>query len=147
MIASYLATAAKAVRKADSSAKIAVQFESPDVNKYRSLMTVLKNSGVDYDYLGTSYYPFWGSDSNNPSNLLKVEQMAQKEFGKRVVVMETSWLNNVNDSDGTGDNIGYAPSDYAVGPQGQVDEVTALYKALVAGNGVGAFYWEPAQLR
>ncbi|WP_238319620.1 glycosyl hydrolase 53 family protein, partial [Lactobacillus equicursoris] len=146
LIASYLATAAKAVRKADSSAKIAVQFESPDVNKYRSLMTVLKNSGVDYDYLGTSYYPFWGSDSNNPSNLLKVEQMAQKEFGKRVVVMETSWLNNVNDSDGTGDNIGYAPSDYAVGPQGQVDEVTALYKALVAGNGVGAFYWEPAQI-
>ena len=33
---------------------------------------------------------------------------------------------------------------YPVGPQGQVDEIEALYKALVAGNGLGAFYWEPA---
>ncbi|MDD6421067.1 MAG: glycosyl hydrolase 53 family protein, partial [Lactobacillus delbrueckii] len=145
-VARYLATAAKAVRTANKDAKIAVQFESPDVNRYRMIMTVLKNNGVDYDYLGTSYYPFWGSSNNNPDNLLKVQEMAQKEFGKRVVVMETSWLNNVNDSDGTGNNIGYAPSDYVVGPQGQVDEVTALYKSLVAGGGVGAFYWEPAQI-
>src|SRR5699024_623635 len=33
---------------------------------------------------------------------------------------------------------------YPVGPQGQADEIEALYKALVAGNGLGAFYWEPA---
>ena len=145
-VARYLATAAQAVRTTNKDAKIAVQFESPDVNRYRMIMTVLKNNGVDYDYLGTSYYPFWGSSNNNPDNLLKVQEMAQKEFGKRVVVMETSWLNNVNDSDGTGNNIGYAPSDYAVGPQGQVDEVTALYKSLVARGGVGAFYWEPAQI-
>ncbi|WP_244661447.1 glycosyl hydrolase 53 family protein, partial [Lactobacillus nasalidis] len=145
-VASYLATAAKAVRSADKDAKIAVQFETPDVDRYRMIMTVLKNNGVDYDYLGTSYYPFWGSSNNNPDNLLKVQEMAQKEFGKRLVVMETSWLNNVNDSDGTGNNIGYAPSDYAVGPQGQVDELTALYKSLVQGGGVGAFYWEPAQI-
>lgn len=145
-VAGYLATAAKAVRTADKDAKLAVQFESPDVDRYRMIMTVLKNNGVDYDYLGTSYYPFWGSANNNPDNLLKVQEMAKNEFGKRVVVMETGWLNNVNDSDGTHNNIGYAPGDYPVGPQGQVDELTALYKSLVQGGGVGAFYWEPAQI-
>lgn len=159
-VARYLATAASAVRSAVPSAKIAIQLETPNINKYRSIMTVLKNNNVDYDYLGTSYYPFWSTHDGNgwydnvdlgwgastPVSLEGIEKMAWREFGKRTVVLETGWINNVNDADGTGNSIS-ADGEiqaYSHDPQGQVDAITDMYKALIAGNGVGGFYWEPA---
>lgn len=161
--AKYLATAAKAVRDAAPLAKIAVQLETPNIDKYRTIMTVLKKNGVDYDYLGTSYYPFWstgngngtykgkdlGTGANTPDNLLAVEQMAKEEFGKPTVVLETGWLNvDSEDGDGEGNSVNSVPNGvkYAASPQGQVDEMTDMYKAIVAGGGLGAFYWEPAQI-
>lgn len=159
-IAKYLATAASAVRNAAPSAKIAIQLETPNINKYRSIMTVLKNNHVDYDYLGTSYYPFWSTHDGNgwydnvdlgwgastPISLEGIEKMAWREFGKKTVVLETGWINNVNDADGTGNSIG-ADSEiqaYSHDPQGQVDALTDMYRALIAQGGVGGFYWEPA---
>ncbi len=123
-------------------------------------MTVLKNNNVDYDYLGTSYYPFWSTHDGNswydnidlgygastPINLEAIEKMAWREFGKKTVVLETGWINNVNDADGTGNSI--SANDeiqaYSHDPQGQVNAIEDMYKALVAQGGVGGFYWEPA---
>ena len=164
-VAQYLKTAAKAVRNAAPQAKIALQLETPNIYKYRTIMTVFKNNGIDYDYLGTSYYPFWstgnsngtykdqdlGQGANTPKNLLAVEQMAKEEFDKSTVVLETGWFNNLNDSDGTGDSVGTMPDmpsgvSYTADPQGQVNEMSDMYKAIIAGGGVGSFYWEPAQI-
>ena len=164
-VAEYLATAAKAVRNAAPQAKIALQLETPNIYKYRTIMTVFKKHGIDYDYLGTSYYPFWstgndngtyngqslGKGANTPNNLLAVEKMAKEEFGKTTVILETGWLNNLNDSDGTGNSIGQMPTmpdgvSYTADPQGQVDAMADMYKAIIAGGSVGAFYWEPAQI-
>lgn len=164
-VAEYLATAAKAVRNAAPQAKIALQLETPNIYKYRTIMTVFKKHGIDYDYLGTSYYPFWstgndngtyngqslGKGANTPNNLLAVEKMAKEEFGKTTVILETGWLNNLNDSDGTGNSIGQMPTmpegvSYMADPQGQVNAMADMYKAIIAGGSVGAFYWEPAQI-
>ena len=162
-VAKDIEAGSRAVRAFDPNVKIAIQLETPEIEKYRGIMTVLKNNNVDYDYLGTSYYPFWSAKQGNkwydsvdlgygastPINLEAIEKMAQNEFGKRVVVLETGWLNNTNDADGTHNSVGGNTSTtnidaYSVDPQGQVNEMTDLYKALVKGNGVGAFYWEPA---
>ena len=77
--------------------------------------------------------------------------MAKEEFGKTTVILETGWLNNLNDSDGTGNSIGQMPTmpdgvSYTADPQGQVDAMADMYKAIIAGGSVGAFYWEPAQI-
>ena len=159
-VAKYLGVGAKAVRQTLPNAKIAIQLETPNINKYRSIMTVLRDNNVDYDYLGTSYYPFWSTHDGNgwydnvdlgygastPINLEAIEKMTEKEFGKKTVVLETGWINNVNDADGTGNSISASGEiqAYSHDPQGQVDALSDMYKALVNQNGVGAFYWEPA---
>lgn len=70
-----------------------------------------------------------------------------KEYGKEFVVMETSWLSSSEDSDGTNNQVGKPSSyvNYKVGPQGQVDSLTDMYKVLGENyNCLGAYYWEPA---
>ncbi|OQQ85730.1 glycosyl hydrolase [Ligilactobacillus salivarius] len=160
LISKYLNAGSKAVRDTLPNAQIAVHIETPNIEKYRNIMNILKKNNVDYDLLGTSYYPFWsthdgngwydnvdlGYGANTPKMLEAIEKLAKNEFGKRVVVLETGWINNVNDSDGTGNSIG-ANSEiqaYSHDPQGQVDAMSDMYKALVAGNGLGGFWWEPA---
>lgn len=160
LISKYLNAGSKAIRDTLPNAQIAMHIETPNIEKYRNIMNVLKKNNVDYDLLGTSYYPFWsthngngwydnvdlGYGANTPKMLEAVEKLAKNEFGKRVVVLETGWINNVNDSDGTGNSIG-ANSEiqaYSHDPQGQVDAMSDMYKALVAGNGLGGFWWEPA---
>ena len=64
-VAQYLKTAANAVRNAALQAKIALQLETPNIYKYRTIMTVFKNNSINYDYLGTSYYPFWSTGNSN----------------------------------------------------------------------------------
>lgn len=67
--------------------------------------------------------------------------MAWREFGKKTVVLETGWINNVNDADGTGNSI--SANDeiqaYSHDPQGQVNAIEDMYKALVTQGGVGGF--------
>ena len=60
--------------------------------------------------------------------------------------METSWLNSLNDADGTNNQVGKTGNaTYKVGPQGQVDALTDMYKVLCDNyNCLGAYYWEPA---
>ena len=159
-ICQYLNAGSSAVRKILPDAKIAIQLETPNVPKYRNIMTALRDNNVDYDLLGTSYYPFWSTNdgngwyddvdmgwgANTPKSLEGVEKMAKEEFGKQVVVLETGWINNVRDSDGTGNSIG-ADSEiqaYSHDPQGQVDAMADMYKALIAQGGLGGFWWEPA---
>ncbi|WP_289700943.1 glycosyl hydrolase 53 family protein, partial [Lactobacillus taiwanensis] len=64
-VAKYLGVGAKAVRQTLPNAKIAIQLETPNIDKYRGIMTVLRDNNVDYDYLGTSYYPFWSTHDGN----------------------------------------------------------------------------------
>ena len=159
-ISRYLNAGSKAVRDVLPDAKVAIQLETPNVPKYTNIMNALRDNNVDYDILGTSYYPFWsthdgngwyddvdmGWGANTPKSLEGIEKLAKQEYGKQVVVLETGWINNVRDSDGTGNSIG--PDSeiqaYSHDPQGQVDAMSDMYKALVAQGGLGGFWWEPA---
>lgn len=115
--------AASAVRKVSPDTKIALQLESPNCSKFKTIMDAWKKYDVDYDVLGASYYPFWANKSENKLSDLKAIQQLAKDYGKDFVVMETSWISNSEDADGTNNQVG-APSklvNYKVGPQGQVD--------------------------
>ena len=111
-------------------------------------MDTWERDGVDYDVLGSSYYPFWSTSwkANTPASLKKVQDYVALR-GKLFVVTETAWTNSLEDADGTPNSIGKSAdtSAYEVGPQGQVDMLTDLYKTVLSqDNGLGAFYWEGA---
>lgn len=149
-IDSYLSAGSRAVREVAPEALITLQLETPELTKYQGIMETWERDGVDYDVLGSSYYPFWSTEikANTPETLKKVQEYAASK-GKLFVVTETSWTNSLQDADGTPNSIGESDntSAYEVGPQGQVDMLTDLYKTVLSqDNGLGAFYWEGAWL-
>ena len=144
----YLKAGIKAVRESTPQALIALHLETPNVWKYKTIMNTWKRDNVDYDVLGSSYYPFWSiaAKANTPKTLKDVQTLAAS-YGKMFAVFETSWVNSLNDGDGTPNSIGDSTSTgaYEVGPQGQVNELTDLYDTVLSqDNGLGTFYWEGA---
>ena len=144
----YLKAGIKAVRKYTPQALVALHLETPNVWKYKTIMNTWKRDNVDYDVLGSSYYPFWSiaAKANTPKTLKDVQTLAAS-YGKMFAVFETSWVNSLNDGDGTPNSIGDSTNTgaYEVGPQGQVNELTDLYDTVLSqDNGLGTFYWEGA---
>ena len=144
----YLKAGIKAVRKYTPQALVALHLETPNVWKYKTIMNTWKRDNVDYDVLGSSYYPFWSiaAKANTPKTLKDVQTLAAS-YGKMFAVFETSWVNSLNDGDGTPNSIGDSTNAgaYEVGPQGQVNELTDLYDTVLSqDNGLGTFYWEGA---
>ncbi|MCT4396034.1 glycosyl hydrolase 53 family protein [Periweissella beninensis] len=144
----YLTAGIKAVRTVYPQALVALHLETPDVNRYESIMKAWQRDKVDYDVLGSSYYPFWGTN-NSVTNLRAIQNLAAK-YGKLFAVLETAWTATNYDSDGTDNNISdfnNVTGLYDVSPQGQVDALSAVYSTVMNNennNGLGAFYWEPA---
>ena len=135
----YLNAGSKAVREILPDALVTLHIETPNRQIYSMIMDAWEKGNVDYDVLGSSYYPFWW---NTPDMLRDV----QTQRGKLFAVMETAWVNSYEDGDGTPNSIGsdYGLYQYEIGPQGQVDELTDMYKVLTEqDNGLGGFYWEP----
>ena len=144
-INTYLKAGIKAVREETPDALVVLHLETPNVDKYATIMDTWERDGVDYDVLGSSYYPFYSPKVNTPENLTKVMQLAS-DYGKLFAVVETAWANTTQDADGTANTIGANRTFvYDVSPQGQVDAMTQMYQVLTSGdNALGAFYWEPA---
>lgn len=143
-LTSYLKAGVSAVRKYAPDALVALHLETPNVSKYKYIMNVCEREDVDYDVLGTSYYPFW----NQTVSGLEAVQTLAADYGKLFCILETSWLNTLHDADGTTNQLGEGTANlnvYKVGVQGQVDVLTDTYKTILSqSNGLGAFYWEPA---
>ena len=146
----YLNAGAKGVRAIDSNALVAIHLETPKADKYNDIMNVLQAHNVDYDVLGSSFYPYWqGLDKQSDFNDLKQCEQIAKQHGKYFAVLETAWPFTLEDSDGCKNNIGPSDTDisklYPISPQGQADELEDVYNTVMGNdNGLGAFYWEPA---
>ncbi|MCR5279568.1 MAG: glycosyl hydrolase 53 family protein [Lachnospiraceae bacterium] len=115
--------------------------ENPDgildrVNKF-------KTNEVDYDILALSYYPFWHGSLENLTSLMK---KIKADYGKDVLVAETSYMFTTADGDGTGNSVSTKDlqKDYAATAQSQVNSVRDVCEAVVNAGGLGVFYWEPA---
>ena len=146
----YLNAGAKGVRTIDPNALVAIHLETPKADKYNDIMNVLQAHNVDYDVLGSSFYPYWqGLDKQSDFNDLKQCEQIAKQHGKYFAVLETAWPFTLEDSDGCKNNIGPSDTDisklYPISPQGQADELEDVYNTVMGNdNGLGAFYWEPA---
>ena len=98
----YLSAGSRAVREVAPETLIALQLETPELSKYKYIMDTWERDGVDYDVLGSSYYPFWSTSwkANTPASLKKVQDYVALR-GKLFVVTETAWTNSLEDADGT----------------------------------------------
>lgn len=139
----------EAVRAFDPECLVAIHFAEPQASNFVSLAGNLKTNNVDYDVFASSYYPFWHGTTGNLTE--KLTQIA-KDYDKKVMVAETSWVTTWEDGDGHGNSAPKITQElnYSVSLQGQADEIRDVVAAVekvnntVPGAAIGMFYWEPA---
>lgn len=141
-----LAAGSRAVREVYPQALVAVHFTEPH-NKglYAWYAGLLRDYGLDYDVFGSSYYSFWHGTRENLSQVLGE---ISRDYGKKVMVLETSWPYTGEDTDFSGNSVNadsQVARDYPFTVQGQADAVRDV-AAAVAGTpgGIGVCYWEGA---
>jgi arabinogalactan endo-1,4-beta-galactosidase len=138
----------KAVREIYPDALIAVHFANPENgDAYRSWASKLAYYHLDYDVFGTSYYPYWHGTLDNLKTVLS--EIADT-YGKKVMVMETSYAWTAADGDFSGNSIGEGgvyDKPYPFSVQGQVNEFTDVAQAMADIGGIGVCYWEGAWVR
>ena len=136
---------AKATREIFPDALVALHFANPE--KGGSYLTYAKKMDyyqVDYDVFASSYYPYWhGSLENLAAVLTTVSDM----YGKKVMVMETSYAYTPEDTDFNGNTIGDGGAivkNYPFTVQGQANNLRAITDTIVNKTpaGIGVVYWE-----
>lgn len=141
-----MARAAQAVRDADSSILIAVHFTNPEKGAFPYFAECLHTYRVNYDVFATSYYPYWhGTIDNLKSQLGAVVQ----QYGKKVMVAETSWAYTPDNTDDHHNSVGAneaSKGPYPFTVQGQATELHEVISAIASfgDTGIGVCYWEPA---
>jgi len=140
-----MSAGSKAVREVFPEALVAVHFANPEkVTNYADYAWKLMSYGVDYDVLASSYYPFW---HGTLENLTQVLTDINQKYGKKVMVMETSYTYTSEDTDFNGNTIagndGSVVMNYPCTVQGQATCVRDVIETVAnIPGGIGVCYWE-----
>lgn len=137
---------AEAIRAFDSDIKIVIHFTNPErTSQLVNWAARLQNNNVDYDILATSYYPYW---HGTLENLKSQFEAVRTQYGKDVMVAETSYAYTLADTDGHDNTVRVGQNDtvtsYEFSEQGQADCIRDIIAAVNEAGGLGVYYWEPA---
>lgn len=146
-VLALLKSGSKAVREVSEENKqeIEIVVHYTKINESKKLYQLVKNlndGGLDYDTIGLSYYPFWDGSMKNMQNVVKT---IREEYGKKVVIAETSYCYTSQDGDGS-DNSLKGTDDlvdgYPATVQGQTSMIRDVIAAANEAGASGVFYWE-----
>ena len=145
-ICALMNAGSKAVREVFPSALVALHFANPEKEgSYYTIGRRLDYYMVDYDVFASSYYPFW---HGTLENLSKVLTQVAEEYGKKVLIAETSYAYTPEDTDFNGNTIGEGSNvtkNYPYTVQGQANCIADVIKtASSTKDCLGVFYWEGA---
>lgn len=145
-ICALIQAGSEACRSVLPEALVAVHFANPEkAGSYGNYASALSEHGVDYDVFASSYYPYW---HGTLKNLAYVLNSIAGKYGKKVMVMETSYAYTDEDSDFTGNTVsaGESVKPYPFTVHGQANSVRDVIDTVVNGteSGIGVVYWEGA---
>ena len=135
---------AKAVREVYPEALVAIHFANPETEeRYADYAFKLDYYGVDYDVFASSYYPYWHGTLENLTNVLT---HVSQTYGKKVMVVETSYAYTTEDTDFNGNTISDGGTIVKTHPftvQGQAAHVRDVIETVAnIPGGIGVCYWE-----
>ncbi len=121
---------------------VALHFTDIKETSYKDIAEKLKDGQADYDVFAVSYYPFLHGTTESLTNTMKT---IAEEYGKKVMVAETSYIYTFKNNNGNKQSIGKKdnlPFLYDVSVQGQADAVADVIQAAVnmGEQGIGVFY-------
>lgn len=164
-----LQSASSAVSEIDSSIKKMIHLASSKGDNFDWWFRNLQNlNGVDYDYIGLSYYPF--EEHGTLKQLRENIAYLKKTYKKQVLVAETSWAWSMEAyGDSTNNIVWYEPAGIqaaknlvdnkstqlknlktqtyngkkcvSASVQNQATVVKAIMEATSNAGGCGVFYW------
>ena len=144
-ITQLMQAGSRAVREICPNALVAIHFANPEkADSYVSYSANLDYYGVDYDVFASSYYPYWHGSFDN---LAEVLNKVTAKYGKKVMVVETSYAYTPEDTDFYGNTVGEGDGyikNYPYTIQGQANFIRDLTDTVVnkMTDGIGVFYWE-----
>ena len=143
-ITQLMRAGAKAVREVYPDAMVAIHFANPEkTGSYADHAKRLDYYGVDYDVFASSYYPFWHGTLENLSQVLT---QVHETYGKKVMVVETSYAYTPDDTDFNGNTIGagsLVTRNYPYTVQGQASCIRDVIDCVARiPGGIGVCYWE-----
>ncbi|MBQ5769901.1 MAG: glycosyl hydrolase 53 family protein [Clostridia bacterium] len=136
---------ARATREIFPQALVALHFANPEkADSYETYAKKMDYYKVDYDVFASSYYPYWHGSLENLANVLTG---IADTYGKKVMVMETSYAYTPEDTDFNGNTIsdgGAIVKNYPFTVQGQANSVIDITDTIVNKTpaGIGVVYWE-----
>lgn len=154
-VAKFVNAGIKGVRQIDSEVPIMIHLDNGGNQElYRDWFDHYMERGLDFQYIGLSYYPFWhGTLKELEANMRMVAQRYKKEL----IVAEVSMGYTMEDyasyeklSPDERKGMATKPElvakiEYPMTKQGQVDFMQDfLHRIASVPGGKGFFYWEPA---
>ena len=146
-VMNLLESGSRAVREIsgtyEKDIQIAVHYTNIESNReIDNIASSLSEFGLDYDIFALSYYPFW--DGTN-ENMQTVATNIIENYGKQVMIAETSYCYTSEDGDGSGNSligIDDLVDGYAATVQGQASMIRDICAAANEVGVLGVFYWE-----
>ena len=141
-MAQLFAAGSKAVREIYPDALVALHFANPEnAGSYATYASKLDYYAIDYDVFASSYYPFWHGTLENLSTVLTD---IHETYGKKVMVVETSYAYTEADTDFSGNTFsGGAGTNYPITVQGQATCIRDVIDTVAKiPGGIGVCYWE-----
>ena len=143
-VQSVMQAGSRAVREVCPEALVAIHFANPEkAGSYEDYAWRMDYYKVDYDVFASSYYPYWHGTLENLKNVLTA---VHDTYGKKVMVMETSYAYTAEDTDFNGNTVsddGTIVKDYPFTVQGQANSVRNVIETVAQiPDGIGVCYWE-----
>lgn len=143
-VAKLMSAGAKAVREVCPDALVALHFANPEkAGSYETYAGNLNKYNVDYDVFASSYYPYWHGTLENLTNVLT---HVHQTYGKKVMVVETSYAFTLKDTDFFSNTISAGSNVIKTQPytvQGQATAVRNVIETVAKlPGGIGVCYWE-----
>ncbi len=91
-VAALLSSGSTAVREACPEAKVVVHLtlsSAITADTYQWFFDAMKSNGLDYDVIGTSYYPYW--TNQRPAMLTALADAMFTRYGKPLLAMEVGY--------------------------------------------------------
>lgn len=108
---------------------------------YKSLIATGTVSSDDFDIMGVSFYPYYGTDATLDNLQSSLNSLAST-YGKPVMVVETDWPVSC-------DGVSLSDSSVSVSAAGQstwVSDIISVLDRVPNSLGQGLFYFEPAYI-
>lgn len=142
---------AKAIRDYAPEAKVGIHIDDGgNLDTYYKVFDEMEKRNVDYDVIGSSFYPFW--TQKTPQEFVEFCNVISKRYQKPIMCMETAigWTPDMGrgiagqlaHNGCYGDKSTSTPElqkDYMV-------EFTNSMKSIEGGMGIGILYWDPIMI-